>query len=110
MPIDLSPGDRKVLVIAGGVLLLLVAVSLLLASGPDDTSNVPTTYSTGSGGAKAAYLLLKSSGYQVERWEQSLSEIPDSRGQTLILAEPQGAPTSDERSALRRFLERGGRV
>jgi hypothetical protein len=110
MPIDLTSGDRKVLVIAGGVLVLLVAGSIMLATGPDDTSNVPTTYSTGSGGAKAAYLLLKSSGYQVERWEQPLDELPDSGRLTLILAEPGGAPTADERSAVREFLARGGHV
>ena len=110
MPIDLSAGDRKVLVIAGVVLLLLVAGSIMLATGPDDTSDVPTTYSAGSGGAKAAYLLLKSTGYQVERWEQPFDELPDSGGLTLIFAEAQGAPTGDERTALRKFLERGGHV
>ena len=110
MPFDLSAGDRKLLSIAGGALLLMVAVSLIFASGSDDTSEVPSTYSTGSHGAKAAYLLLKSSGYRVERWEQPLTGLPDEAGVTLVLAEPQGLPTDDERTALRRFIERGGRV
>ena len=110
MSFDLSPGDRKVLSIAGAMLLLMVAVSYMLAGAADDTSDVPSTYSAGSGGAKAAYLLLKASGYRVERWEQSLGELPDADDMTLVLAEPHEPPTTVERTALRTFIERGGRV
>ena len=110
MPIQLSAGDRKLFLIAGGVFLLLVSTALILAKGPDSTDEIPTTYSIGSGGAKAAYLLLKASGYRVERWEQSPSELPEAVGTTLILAEPSDAPKTEERNRLRQFVENGGRV
>lgn len=109
MPIQLSAGDRKLFLIAGGVFLLLVVTALLLTRGPANTDKVPTTYSAGSGGAKAAYLLLKASGYAVERWEQSPNELPEA-GATLILAEPSDAPTTEERNRLHQFVENGGRI
>ncbi|MBZ5654786.1 MAG: DUF4350 domain-containing protein [Acidobacteriia bacterium] len=110
MPIPLSAGDRKLFLIAGGVFLLLVATAFILAKGPVSTDEIPTTYSVGSGGAKAAYLLLKASGYTVERWEQSPSELPEAAGATLILAEPSDAPKTEERTGLRQFVENGGHI
>jgi hypothetical protein len=110
LPIQLSAADRKLFLIAGGVFLLLVATALILAKGPESTDEIPTTYSVGSGGAKAAYLLLKGSGYRVERWEQSPSELPEAAGATLILAEPSDAPKTEERNRLRQFVENGGHV
>jgi hypothetical protein len=103
-------GDRKLFLIAGGVFLLLVSTALMLAKGPDSADEIPSTYSVGSGGAKAAYLLLKASGYRVERWEQSPSELPEAAGATLILAEPLDAPKTEERNRLRQFVENGGHV
>src|SRR5437016_1870734 len=104
-----SPGDRKLFLIAGGVFLLLVSTALILAKEPDSADESPSTYSVGSGGAKAAYLLLKASGYRVERWEQSPSELPEAVGATLILAEPLDAPKTEERNRLRQFVEHAGR-
>ena len=110
MPIQLSAGDRKLFLIAGGVFLVLVVTALILAKGPESADEIPTTYSVGSGGAKAAYLLLKASGYRVERWEQSPSELPEAAGATLILAEPSDAPKTEERNRLRQFVQNGGHV
>jgi hypothetical protein len=110
LPIQLSPSDRKLFMIAGGVFLLMVVAALMLAKGPDSAEEIPTTYSVGSGGAKAAYLLLKDSEHGVERWEQSPNELPEGAGVTLILAEPSDAPTSEERNKLRQFVESGGHM
>jgi hypothetical protein len=106
----MSAGDRKLLLIAGAVFLLLTVVALFLAEPAGSTTETPTTYSTASGGAKAAYLLLKNSGYIVERWEQPAIDLPETGENTLILAEPWGAPTEVERARLRRFVESGGRM
>jgi hypothetical protein len=110
LPISLSAGDRKLLLIAGAAVLLLVAAALILVKGPDSTAEIPTTYSVNSGGAKAAYLLLKGSGYRVERWEQSPNELPEATQATLILAEPSEAATTDERNHIRQFVKDGGHV
>jgi len=110
LPIQLSAGDRKLFLIAGGVFLLSVATAFILAKGPESIEEIPTTYSVSSGGAKAAYLLLKASGYTVDRWEQSPADLAEASGTTLILAEPSDAPTKEEQNHLRKFLEAGGHV
>jgi Domain of unknown function (DUF4350) len=112
LPIQLNPGDRKLFLIAGGLFLLLVVGALILTKGAESTEEIPTTYSAGSGGAKAAYLLLKASSYKTERWEQPPTELPQAQEQrtTLILAEPLGSPTTEERSRLRAFVEGGGHI
>jgi hypothetical protein len=110
MPLELSRGDRKVLLIAAAVLVLLIAASLILTSGAEDTSDVPSTYSAGSHGAKAAYMLLESAGYRTARWEQAPAELTNPAGSTLILAEPEAFAAAGEQAAIRRFIEAGGRV
>jgi hypothetical protein len=110
LPIELSSADRKLFMIAGGALLLLIVAAIILTKGTESATEIPSTYSTASSGAKAAYLLLKQSGYAVERWEQSLSELSGPAGTTLVLAEPEGSPTTRERNQLRQFIEKGGRV
>jgi hypothetical protein len=102
-------GDRKVLIAVAGVSLALMVLSLIL-SARGDQADTPTTYSTGSGGAKAAYLLLEAAGYSQQRWERSAVELPRDGGATLIVAEPDVAPTADERAAVSRFMDAGGRV
>lgn len=106
--LGLTPGDRRLFLMAGGVLLLLVTASVILAGGTSNVSESPSTYSTGSSGAKASYLLLEESGYRIERWERSLRDLPQGAGSTLVLAEPEIAPTAEERTAVGRFLEEGG--
>jgi hypothetical protein len=110
LPIQLSAGDRKLFLIAGGVFLLLVIATLILTKGTDSTDQIPTSYSVDSGGAKAAFLLLKATGYQVERWEQSPSELPETADTTLILAEPSIAASTEERKHLKQFVENGGNI
>ena len=110
MSFSLTAGDRKLLLVAGGASILLTIVDVAVSPGVGDTVDAPTTYSVGSGGAKAAYLLLNASGYSVRRWEESLAELPQGPTATLVLAEPQGTPTAAERRAVNRFIERGGRV
>jgi len=110
MPDGLTRGDRKLLAIAGGVSFVVIALGVVLSFQVGDASENPTTYSVGSNGTKAAYLLLVRSGYHVRRWEESMLDLPAGEAGTFILAEPQGAPTPEERSALAGFIEEGGRV
>jgi hypothetical protein len=110
MPIKLSSGDRKILIAAGAVFAVLVLVSLLFVSSEGNRETVPTTYSTDSNGAKAAFLLLQQSGYRVKRWEQKPSEIKTAENVTLILAEPSTFADKEDRAAIRRFIEKGGHL
>jgi len=110
MPAKLSRKDRNVLLGAGLVFVLLIAAALLFSANPQVQSERPSTYSTASGGAKAAYLLLTAEGYKVQRWEQSLSALPRAKGKILVLAEPNEAPTREERERLANFISEGGSV
>jgi Domain of unknown function (DUF4350) len=108
MPAGLSPGDRRLFLAAGVILALMVGVSAVLTEGSGNVVELPSSYSVASGGAKAAFRLLTESGYRAERWEQSLTELPSGAGATLILAEPESAPTREEHAAVLRFVEQGG--
>jgi len=108
VPAALSPGDRRLFLGAGVLLAVLVGGTALLTEGAGNVRELPSSYSVASGGAKAAYRLLTDSGYKVERWEQSLTALPNGEGTTLILAEPESAPTRDERAAVLQFIEQGG--
>lgn len=112
MPVPLEPGDRKILIAAGALLVVLMgAAALLTPPPPQEASFFPSTYSTDAGGAKAAYLLLKELGYEVERWEQPATELPtDAEGTILILAQPFVPPSGADKAALKRYFVNGGRV
>jgi hypothetical protein len=109
---SLDDKDRKLLV---GCLSAVVALALLMGifarNQGDDDNPLPSSYLTGKHGARAAFDLLGSSGYQLERWEQPLSELAKrADAQTVvILAEP--FVSSDEESkAIEEILRKGGRV
>jgi hypothetical protein len=110
MPIKIDPRDRKLLLGATVVFILLIAGAAIFGGAASQKQEAPTSYSTASGGAKAAYLLLAQSGYNVQRWEKSLTDLPKTAGTTLILADPMEAPTREEREALKNFLSDGGRI
>ena len=110
MPLKIDPHDRRLLLGAVAVFVLLVAVAAIFGGGSGETADIPSTYSTASGGAKAAYLLLSQVGYKVERWEKPLNDLPESQTSTLILADPAEAITREERNQLRKFIQNGGRV
>jgi hypothetical protein len=109
MPLRLTLDDRRIVIATALVALLLVAVTAILSHRPS-TSAIPTTYSSGSSGTKALYLLLESSHYAVGRWERPLADLPPGDDTTLILAEPNQNPTDADRRALARFIDEGGRV
>jgi hypothetical protein len=104
--------DRQLLIGAGLLLIILVVVAALV--GPAHVTgaeSLPSSYSPAWEGTKGAYLLLGQLGYRVERWEKSAAEIPEPAGNTvLVLADPTIPPTSEDRIAIRHFLESGGRV
>lgn len=112
MPLKLNQQDRKLFVGAGLVFVLLIVAALVVSTGEKGQAEYPGSYSSASGGAKAAYLLLSDAGYIVERWEKPLSDLPQATENplTLVLAEPDEAPTREERERLKAFISEGGHV
>jgi hypothetical protein len=110
MPVKLAAPDRKLLLIFGAVVTVLLVAAAVLQPAQEQESIVPSSYSSASGGAKAAFLLLKESGYRVERWEKAPRELPKDPGALLILAEPRWEMDREHKMAVRRFLAGGGRV
>jgi len=108
MPLKIDARDRKLLLGAGIVFVLLIAGAAFFGGEPGEKVEVPSSYSTASGGAKAAYLLLTESGYKVQRWERQLIDLP--KEATLVLADPQEGLTGEERESLKNFLWGGGRI
>jgi len=106
----LTVRDRRLLIGTGACALALVVLTTIFASSEGEESRAPTTYSADSGGTKAAYLLLRDSGYSVRRWERSPIALADEKPATLMLLQPETPPGEDERKAIADFLRRGGRV
>jgi hypothetical protein len=109
---SLDAKDRKLLLWCVGIALALaVALGFLMPNRSDNDNPLPSTYLAGQHGARAAYETLLRSGYPIERWERPLSELAAEAGpQTvLILAQPDSREP-EEIKAVRKILERGGRV
>lgn len=109
MSLKLNPKDRKLL-LGGSIAFAGMVIAALFFGGESQNVEVPTTYSTGSGGAKAAYLLLQESGYNVRRWQKPLNELPEAQGKVLVIAEPMEAPSRAERERLEKFISDGGHL
>lgn len=109
MPLNLSSDDRRLIIVAG-VLFLVSALLALFLSPAESNAQFATSYSTASEGAKAAYLLLRESGYQVERWSRPPSELTDALDSLLIIADPMEVPEQADRAAIGKFLNDGGEV
>jgi hypothetical protein len=112
MPRFVDRRDRQLLIGAGFVLIVLVvAAAVLEPARVTGSGELPSSYSPAWGGAKGAYLLLERLGYRVERWEEPATDLSaPGRGTVLILADPVLAPNGEDRGAIRRFVESGGRV
>jgi hypothetical protein len=109
MPSGLSSGDRKVLTIAGVAFVVLVVLGFLLAPSSNE-SDVATTYSTASEGAKAAYVLLQELGYHVARWQRPIRELKSDGNTVLILADPAVIADEKAKETMRQFVSEGGHV
>ena len=111
---SLDAKDRRLLIGCMTAVIVLAFVTAFLSRNENDDNNtVPSSYLTGKHGARAAYELLKASGYNVQRWEQPLSDLAE-RADTqtvVIFAEPdQGDVAPEDLKAVRDIVTKGGRV
>jgi len=108
----LNSTDRKLLLAAAALAIVMAAATVAFApAGRGSESKVPSSYSSGSAGARAAYLLLQDLHYPVRRWEEPPAGLPPpSNHSLLILAEPSEKPSSSERASLLKFVRDGGRI
>lgn len=112
MPRGLDTADRKLLIAAAALFAVLVVTAAVFSPAQlSGGSLAPSTYSSSWDGAKGAFLLLQQLGYDVSRWEEPPSQLPQGHAdQLLILADPTEAPSEEEHSEIIEFLENGGRV
>jgi len=111
---SLDAKDRRLLIgCMVAVLLLAFATAFLSRNENNDDNPVPSSYLTGKHGARAAYDLLQASGYNVERWEQPLSDLAErADSQTVVIfADPdQGDVEAEDLKAVRDIVAKGGHV
>ena len=105
-------GDTRIIIGVTLAVLVVIIVGAFFAPAHEDNDPTPSTYNSGSRGAKAAWLLLNQLGYHTARWEkpaQDLSEV-DAPNTTLILADASAFDLLKEKPALADFLKRGGHI
>jgi Domain of unknown function (DUF4350) len=112
MPRKLNRQDRRLFLGGGFIFAFLIVTALVFSSGERGQAEYPSSYSSASGGSKAAYLLLADMGYRVQRWERPLSDLPlgSTKTLTVVLGEPDEAPTREERERLKNFISQGGHI
>jgi hypothetical protein len=111
-------GDRGRLLILCGVMVAMIVVVCVVAPSTEENDPRPTITNVGPHGAKAAYMTLGALGVKTSEWGRPLSELNTDLSDaqvartTLVLAEPQYDATqeNDLAAAVKRFLERGGRI
>jgi hypothetical protein len=103
--------ERRIVLLAMAAVAVLIVIVAALAPTPQEDER-PTSFNTGPGGAKAAYLLLGRLGYSVARWERPAADLStlDAAHTTLVLAEPFGEGVAADRAGIDHFLARGGRI
>jgi Domain of unknown function (DUF4350) len=111
MPARRGPSDLTFLAGAGLAMAALAVVSFLLAP-PDSSPAAPgSSYSADPDGTKAAYVLLKELGYDLQRSFEPIAEQRlTSPATVFVLASPLEKPSSRDIRALQNFVERGGIV
>lgn len=111
-PGSLNRRDRYLLLACLGMVTLAALVVASLAPQQDETDTTPSTFSSGTHGAEAAFLALQRSGYRIERWERPLEDlVPQVDAHTVVVfPEPKFTRVMGAKKTVDQILARGGRV
>jgi hypothetical protein len=111
MPASARTSDLKVLVAGGAIVIALGAASFLLAPGANLPRDSGSSHAVDPTGARAAFTLLETLGYDVRRSFEPLTALRDEPSHaTLVLADPTTRPSRLDMARLTRFVELGGMV
>jgi hypothetical protein len=108
----LDAKDRRLLTICLVAVVVIAAITAFFARNQNNDDNpLPSSYLTGRHGARAAYDLLQSSGYNIERWEEPLGELAAKASErtVVIFAEPMITSPQDMQ-AMHDLVTHGARV
>ena len=111
MPASWRTSDLTILAGLAVITILLTVASFVLSPVQPMQREDGSSYAVHAEGGKAAFLLLKDLGYNVERSYDpvaNLRAVPEQT--TLVLANPTLPASQQDRRALRTFLEQGGTV
>jgi Domain of unknown function (DUF4350) len=107
----LHPGVRVVIVLVVVVVVVNVVLSLLDSStrGADETAPTSSSLSTGRDGLGAYGELLRRNDHATDAQRGDVTDTDLSPADTLVVLDPVGLDADEDR-AIRRFVERGGRL
>lgn len=108
---SINSREKRLILACLGIVALVAVVVAMLAPREDDDDPTPSSFSSTSHGAKAAYLTLAEAGYRIERSDRPLRELAaEADAHTvLILAEP-WTVDPEAQNAVKTILDRGGRI
>lgn len=116
LPATIDRRDRTLLLACVALAALFILVLALFSPPRDNNDPTPSSYSTAPHGAKAAYELLRQSGYQVERQSEPLEQWLSQAGHridehtTVIFAQPFLQNVDGARETVQAILQKGGHV
>jgi hypothetical protein len=109
MPAPRRTGELTVLVLAFVLMALLTGVAFFIAPTDASPRTAGSSFSTRRDGAKAAFLVLKQLGHDIDRSYDPIAALAaGGQNTTLILASPAEPPSRQDVRALRTFVEEGG--
>ena len=79
MPLKIAPEDRKLAIVFALLLTLALVLSVFVVTTDRGSGALPSSYSAGNYGTKAAFLLLQQMGYSPRRWTESPRGSPPCR-------------------------------
>jgi hypothetical protein len=104
--------DKILLLSCAALVAILILVLAVFSPGNTKEDLIPSSYSTAAHGAKAAFELLRQSGYQVERQSDSLAQLEDRVDEhaTVVFADPFLQNVNASRDAVKALLDKGARI